>query len=229
MPVIGMLLSGAGVQDGSEIHETVLAALHLEKGGANIVFIAPDMPQAKIVNHLTGSYDSDKRSRQQRNVLVESARIARGKIREVSTINSDELDGLVLPGGSGVALNLCNFTEQERDCIVNPATGALITSMLAQKKPVGALCLAPVVIAAVCRDMGIQGARLTIGNNALLANSLKKMGATHVKCKASECVIDHDNRIVTTPAYMLAGSLAELDKGIADWATSYLALFASTP
>ena len=142
---IGVVLSGCGVYDGAEIHESVLTLLALDRRGASAVLCAPDTPQMHVVNHLSGQVEEGA----SRNVLVESARIARGAIRDLATVKADELDGLVLPGGFGAAKNLCDFAVKGADCSVHPEVARLVREVHAQGKPVGAVCIAPVLVAKV--------------------------------------------------------------------------------
>src|SRR5512143_852987 len=131
---IGVILSGCGVHDGSEIHEAVLILLALDRHGCEAVICAPDVEQVDVVNHLTG--EAEKGSR--RNVLAESARIARGKISDVAKVSAQALDGLILPGGFGAAKNLCDFAVRGKSCTVHPQVARLVREVHAQGKPVAA-------------------------------------------------------------------------------------------
>ena len=204
---IGVILSGCGVYDGAEIHETVVTLLALDRHGAEVVMCAPDIPQMHVVNHLTGEVEGGA----ERNVLVESARIARGAVRDVKTVEADELDALILPGGFGAAKNLCDFAVKGADCSVDPGVAALVRAIHAQGKPVAAVCIAPALIAKV---LGDEGPELTIGNDADTAGALETMGAAHVACPVTEFVVDHERKLVTSPAYMLAQSISEAAEGI---------------
>jgi len=204
---IGVILSGCGVYDGAEIHETVVTLLALDRHGAEAVMCAPDIPQMHVVNHLTGEVEEGA----ERNVLVESARIARGAVRDVKTVEADELDGLILPGGFGAAKNLCDFAVKGADCSVDPGVKDLVRAVHAQGKPVAAVCIAPALIAKV---LGDEGPELTIGNDADTAGALETMGAAHVACPVTEFVVDHERKLVSSPAYMLAQSISEAAEGI---------------
>ena len=204
---IGVILSGCGVYDGAEIHETVVTLLALDRHGAEAVMCAPDIPQMHVVNHLTGEVEEGA----ERNVLVESARIARGAVRDVRTVEPDELDALILPGGFGAAKNLCDFAVKGADCSVDQGVAALVRAVHAQGKPVAAVCIAPALIAKV---LGDEGPELTIGNDADTAGALETMGAAHVACPVTEFVVDHERKLVSSPAYMLAESISEAAEGI---------------
>ena len=204
---IGVVLSGCGVYDGAEIHESVLTLLALDRRGASAVLCAPDMPQMHVVNHLSGQVEEGAT----RNVLVESARIARGAIRDIATMKADELDGLVLPGGFGAAKNLCNFAVAGPDCTVHPEVARLVREVHAQGKPVGAVCIAPALVAKV---LGKEKPRLTIGTDEATAKGLEAMGATHVACSVAELAVDRERKLVSTPAYMLGKSISEVAEGI---------------
>ncbi len=204
---IGVLLSGCGVYDGAEIHEAVLTLLSLDRRGAEAVVCAPDAPQRHVVDHRTGQVDEGA----SRNVLVESARIARGAIRDLATVTADELDGLVLPGGFGAAKNLCDFAVAGASCTVHPEVARLVCDVHGQGKPVAALCIAPVVLA---RVLGRDKPKLTIGTDAATAKGLEGMGAEHVACGVTQLAIDRGKKIVSTPAYMLAKRISDVAEGI---------------
>jgi enhancing lycopene biosynthesis protein 2 len=204
---VGVILSGCGVYDGAEIHETVVTLLALDRHGAEAVICAPNVPQMHVVNHLTGEVAEGET----RNVLVESARIARGAIRDVAAVSADELDALILPGGFGAAKNLCDFAVKGADCSVDPGVAALVRAVHAQGKPVAAVCIAPALIAKV---LGEENPALTIGNDADTAGALEAMGATHVTCPVEEFVVDRERKLVSSPAYMLAQSISEAAEGI---------------
>ena len=204
---IGVVLSGCGVYDGAEIHESVITLLAIDRLGAEAVICAPDVPQLHVVNHLTGDVEEGA----ERNVLVESARIARGAIRDVAEVTADELDALILPGGFGAAKNLCDFAVKGADCDVDPGVAALVRAVHEQGKPVAAVCIAPALLAKV---LGDEGPELTIGNDADTANALESMGAAHVACPVSEFVVDRERKLISSPAYMLAEGISEAAEGI---------------
>jgi enhancing lycopene biosynthesis protein 2 len=204
---VGVVLSGCGVYDGAEIHESVVVLLAIDRLGAEAVMCAPDVEQMHVVNHLTGEVDEGAK----RNVLVESARIARGSIRDVATVNADELDALILPGGFGAAKNLCDFAVKGVDCEVDPGVAALVRAVHAQAKPVAAVCIAPALLAKV---LGDESPALTIGNDVATAGALESMGAAHVECPVKEFVVDRERKLVSSPAYMLAENISEAAEGI---------------
>ena len=204
---IGVLLSGCGVFDGSEIHEATLTLYFLDKEGAEIICMAPDKDQRDVINHVSGEPAAEKR-----NVMTEAARIARGKIRDVRTVKAEELDALVVPGGFGAAKNLCSFAVDGADCKVDENVEALLRELHKNKKPIGALCIAPAVIAGVFGKTCAP--EITIGGDASTAGKMEAMGARHKTAAADEIVVDSENRIVTTPCYMLAQSIKEVGAGI---------------
>lgn len=210
MTMVGVLLSGCGVFDGSEIHEAVITLLALDREDVEVLIIAPDIDQTVVVNHLK----SESSPQESRNVLIESARIARGVIQASSEVNGEELDALILPGGLGAANNLTSFALDGPDCTIHRDVQRLIRLMVAEKKPVGAVCIAPVVVARALRDFEDIHPILTIGNNPATAAAIETMGSRHMNCKADDIVVDIENRIVTTPAYMLAESIGEVAQGI---------------
>lgn len=203
---IGVVLSGCGVRDGSEIHEAVCTLLAIDQAGAEAVCMAPDIELSEV-NHCTMEPTGLKR-----NVLVEAARIARGNIKDIAEIKETDIDALIFPGGFGAALNLCDFAQKGAAASVNPEVARLAKEIHSAKKPIGAICIAPALIAAILgRD---ASPTLTIGNDAGTAAEIEKTGAKHKDCPATGFVLDEANRIVTTPAYMLAGRISEIHEGI---------------
>lgn len=203
----GVILSGCGVQDGAEIHESVITLLTLDKLGAEIICMAPNKDQTTVVNHLTG-----KEMKEKRNVLVESARIARGNIREIKDVKASELDAIILPGGFGAALNLSTFAKEGKNCKVDDSVAKLLKDMHKAGKPIGAMCIAPAIIAKVLG--GDFKPEITIGTDQNTFSALEAMGAVHRACPVLGIIIDTKNKIVTTPAYMLANRISEAASGI---------------
>ncbi|THG76948.1 isoprenoid biosynthesis glyoxalase ElbB [Pseudomonas sp. A-1] len=202
---VAVILSGCGVYDGAEIHESVIALLRLSQRGAQVQCFAPDMAQHHVVNHLTGQEMAESR-----NVLVESARIARGQVRDVRELKAADFDALVIPGGFGAAKNLSDFAFKGASCSVRPDVLAAARGFAEAHKPVGLICIAPAMAA---RIYG-AGVHCTIGHDPDTAAKLADMGAEHVECPVEDIVVDEARKLVTTPAYMLARSLAEAASGI---------------
>lgn len=203
---IGVVLSGCGVYDGSEIHEAVFTLLAIDRNGAEAVCMAPNK-EFPEVNHLTGAPTGAKR-----NALMESARIARGKIRCLKEVKAADLDAIVFPGGFGAAKNLCNFAEKGAKAEVHPEVARLLKEMAAAKKPICAICIAPTLVAATLgRD---YSPKVTIGNDAETAAAVNATGSCHQECPVTEFIVDKENRIVSTPAYMLAERISEAADGI---------------
>jgi enhancing lycopene biosynthesis protein 2 len=220
MSVIGVLLSGCGKNDGSEIHEATLTLLFLDRACATIVCMAPDVDQYDVINHLTGSPSGEKR-----NVLVESARIARGDIKAVDDVQESDLDGLIIPGGFGAVKNLSDFAIKGEDATVQPDVHRLLNDMIAAKKPVGAICIAPATLA---KAVSGKHPEVTIGNDTGVAGQIESMGGRHTECPVDMICVDEKNRIVTTPAYMLGPGIKDVAEGIEKlvnqvmaWAGSY--------
>src|SRR5512133_932889 len=206
MKKIGVVLSGCGVRDGSEIHEAVCALLAIDQAGCEAVCMAPDVDFA-VTDHLTMQETGEKR-----NILVESARIARGNIRDIKEVKAADLDAIIFPGGFGAAKNLCDFAVKGAAASVNPEVARLLKEMAAARKPIGAICISPVLIATV---LGREyETTLTIGNDADTAAEISKTGARHEACSVTEFVVDAKNKIVSTPAYMLANRISEIYEGI---------------
>lgn len=203
---IGVVLSGCGVQDGSEIHEAVLTLLALDREGLEAVCLAPDRDQADVIDHVTGKPASGKR-----NVLTESARISRGQIRNLAEVGAADLDAAILPGGFGAAKNLSTFASQGADCEVDPDVRRLLLDLHAAGKPIVALCIAPVILAAVFgSDLHPE---LTIGTDAAVSEAMETMGARHRRAEPTEVVVDRANRLITTPCYMSATRIGQIADG----------------
>ncbi|MBI3712901.1 MAG: isoprenoid biosynthesis glyoxalase ElbB [Burkholderiales bacterium] len=203
---VAIILSGCGVYDGAEIHESVLTSLVLARAGAQIEYLAPDMPQARVVNHLDGSIMQGE----QRNVLVEAARIARGKIKNIATANAQDYQAIFFPGGFGAATNLSNFASQGAACTVQADVLEFAKQAAAYRIPACYICIAPALIPAIY-DKGTQ---LTIGNDADTAAQIQAMGGQHINCPVQECIVDQKHNVVSTPAYMLAENIAQAAEGI---------------
>jgi enhancing lycopene biosynthesis protein 2 len=193
---VGVVLSGCGVFDGSEIHEAVSILIALDRRAAQAVCLAPNIPQSATVNHLNKKPDPHTR-----NVLEESARIARGKVRDLATARAADLDALAFPGGFGAAKNLSTFAAQGARCEVNPEVERLVREMVAAGKPIGLACIAPVLAARILGGMGLNP-RLTIGSDPATADAIRSMNASHVNTEPADVCVDEANRIVTTPCYM---------------------------
>ena len=203
---VGVLLSGCGVFDGAEIHESVLTLLFLDRAGAEVVCMAPNVDQAHVINHLTHQETTEKR-----NVLVESARIARGNIQDVAQANASELDALILPGGFGAAKNLSDFAFKGPEATVQADVERLIRDMAAAGKPIGAICIAPATLARALYD---KKPEVTIGNDTGTAAGIDRMGGHHKVCTVDMIHVDTSNRLVTTPAYMLGPGIKDVAVGI---------------
>ena len=204
---IGVVLSGCGVMDGSEIHEAVLTLVAIDRAGAEAVCMAPNIRQRHVINHLTG----EESKGEVRNVLVESARIARGKIRDIAGVKAAEIDALIFPGGFGAAKNLSDYAFKGPECSVNSEVARLATEVHEARKPIGVICIAPVIAAKV---LGKEHPQITIGTDKNTAKDIEKMGAKHLSCPVQEIVVDEEQKIVSTPAYMLAQSITEAAEGI---------------
>lgn len=200
---IAVVLAGCGNRDGSEIHEATLTLWAIHRHGAEFQCFAPDIPQHHVLNHLTG-----KEMKETRNVLVESARIARGKIKDIKEFKQANFDALIFPGGTGAAKNLCTYAFDGPKFKVNDDVARAITAMHAAGKPIGALCIAPVLLARV-----IGGVELTIGQDPETAQDLAAMGARHTPTSHGEIVVDRTNKIVTTPCYMLQSRVDQIGEG----------------
>lgn len=201
-----VVLSGCGHQDGSEIHEATLTLWAIHKNGHDFFCFAPDIKQHHVLNHINGSEMDESR-----NVLIESARIARGNIKDITYYDVNTFDGLVFPGGVGAAKNLCSFAFQGADCTVNDDIADAIKKTHTAGKPIGALCIAPVLLAKV-----LDNALLTIGQDDATADLVTRMGAQHAKTMETDIVVDEKNKLVTTPCYMLNARVDQIGESAAN-------------
>ena len=214
MKKIGVILSGCGVYDGSEIHEAVLTLLALSSSGAEAVILAPNREQHHVISH-----DNGEEMPEQRNILREAARIARGEVSDLATASSTHLDGVIIPGGFGAAKNLSSFAFDGANAKVDPDVHRIVTEMHAAKKPIGALCIAPALLALILGEKQIS---ITIGSDAETAGAIEKTGAKHISSSATEIVTDEKNTLVTTAAYMCEASIAEINEGISKCVSAVL-------
>lgn len=202
---VAVILSGCGVYDGAEIHESVITLLRLDQRGAQVQCFAPNIAQMHVIDHLTGEEMPESR-----NVLVESARIARGNIKDLREADAKDFDALIVPGGFGAAKNLSNFAVEGPGCSVHPDVLSLAEAFAEAGKPVGLICISPALAAKIYGP----GVVCTIGNDAGTSSAIVKMGATHEECDVHDIVEDTQRKLVSTPAYMLAQSISEAAGGI---------------
>lgn len=202
---VAVILSGCGVYDGAEIHESVLTLLRLDQRGAEVQCFAPDIAQHHVVNHLTGEEMPESR-----NVLVESARIARGAVKDIREADVNQFDALIIPGGFGSAKNLSDLASQGPACRVESQVLTLAEAFAVAGKPVGLICITPALAAKIYGP----GVLCTIGNDPDTAAAITKMGGLHEECEVTEIVEDTARKLVSTPAYMVAKSISEAAAGI---------------
>jgi len=203
---VALILSGSGVYDGSEIHESVAVLTALSRRNAKMSFYAPDKPQAHVINHLTG-----EEMEEERNVRVESARIARGDVKDLATLSVEHYDALILPGGFGAAKNLCSFAFEGANCAVDEDVSTKIKEFHSAKKPIGLCCIAPVIAAKV-----LPGVSVTIGSDEGVSEAIEAFGSVSVKKNVNDVHVDEENKVITTPAYMCEAAVHEVADGI-DW------------
>ncbi|HDY75527.1 MAG TPA: isoprenoid biosynthesis glyoxalase ElbB [Candidatus Marinimicrobia bacterium] len=205
MPRIGVVLSGCGFNDGAEIQESVITMLELDKAGAEMVLMAPNIDQLHVINHYTGQEMDEYR-----NVLVESARIARGNIKDMAEVSSSDVDALIFPGGFGVAKNLCDYAMTGANCSINPDVLKLSKEVHKDNKPIGVMCIAPAMMAKILGE----DTELTIGFDEQTSEDINTMGAKHITCPVEDIIVDREKKVVSTPAYMEAKSIKEAAEGI---------------
>ncbi len=205
MKKIALILSGCGVYDGSEIHETVACLFSLQKANLHVQCLAPNILQTRVVNHVTKELMNE-----QRNLLVESARIARGNIKDISQASIDDFDAAVYPGGFGAACQLSNFSSKGVDSVVQKDVLHFASEMAKKSKPQAFVCIAPSLISKIYGP----GVKMTIGNDKETIAVLKKMGNIHQEAKVTEFVFDEKHKVLSTPAYMLAQNVTEVFEGV---------------
>jgi enhancing lycopene biosynthesis protein 2 len=213
---IGVLLSGCGVYDGSEIQEAVFTLLSIDEHGAQAICFAPDMEQHHVLNHLSGEEINEKR-----NVLVEAARIARGNIKDIRSISVNDFDALVIPGGFGAAKNLTKWAFSGPDGEIVPEVKKLIADAVRAGKPIAALCMGPTVVARALQDSGIK-ATLSVGSTAekspydiaAISAGMEKAGAVAELKTVREIAVDAQHKIVSAPCYMMDASIREIRENV---------------
>jgi enhancing lycopene biosynthesis protein 2 len=203
MKKFAVLLAGSGVYDGAEIHEATLTLLAIAKAGAEYEMFAPDVMQHHVVNHMTGEEMDEKR-----NVLTEAARIARGNIKPTSVFRAEDFDALIIPGGFGAAKNLSTWAIDGDNCKVHPEVESAVREMVRAGKPVGAMCIAPVILARL-----IKGTNLTTGQDKASAAFIEKTGSKYTFATHGEVIIDKANKIFSTPCYMLDATIVQIEQG----------------
>lgn len=213
---IGVLLSGCGVYDGAEIHEAVFSLLAIEEKGFDATCIGVNKDQHHVVNHISGTEMDEKR-----NMLTEAARIARGNITDISDLNLDDIDGLIIPGGFGSAKSLTSWAFDGPDGKIIKEVKDLILKLIACQKPIIALCVSPVVISKALESSEFK-ANLTIGSNQEKSpydidgfkNGLEKTGVSVSMKTIKEINIDYENKIISAPCYMMEASILEIRNNI---------------
>ena len=208
MAKVGVVLAGCGAQDGAEIHESIITLLALDRAGVEVQIMAPDMDQFHVINHFNG-YTMEPA----RNILVESSRIARGNIVPAATVSGDQFDALIFPGGTGMAKNIFDYAMTGSECTVISDIERLVREIIEAGKPLGAICIAPVMVAKVLQNMGREG-KVTGGCDEQITSDIQAMGIETERAGAGDIVVDEKNKIVSTPAYVEAKSIKETAEGI---------------
>ncbi len=204
-PHFAVILSGCGRADGSEIHEAVFALLCIENMGCTYQCFAPNIEQAAVINHL-----NNRPMNENRNVLVEAARIARGNILDLKEFKAQDFDGIVFPGGLGAVTNWCDFAAKGADCDINRGIYNVIRECYDKKLVIGAMCIAPAMVAVALADKKIH---FTLGAGGTTVEKLEKLGVVHEEVGVTDVCIDRENRVCTTPAYMLATNMTDVCQG----------------
>ncbi len=200
MKKIAVILAGCGVYDGAEIIEATMSMYAIVNNGAEYQCFAPDIIQHHVINHITGTEMPESR-----NVLIEAARLARGEIKALESFNVDDFDAVIFPGGFGVAKNLSNFAFKGADCEVNPQIRNIVETMVTKHKPIGALCIAPAMIARILKNVHV-----TVGDDKNTAQAIEKMGGVHENKQHNQVCVDTKYKVVTAPCYMLKSNIVDI-------------------
>jgi enhancing lycopene biosynthesis protein 2 len=203
MKKFAVILAGSGVYDGAEIHEATLTLLAIAKNGASYEIFAPDIPQHHVINHLTGEVMQETR-----NVLVEAARIARGNIHPLSSFSAGDFDAMIFPGGFGAVKNLSTWAFEGDNCTVHPEVEKAVRSMNGVRKPIGAMCIAPVILARL-----FKSCHLTTGQDRPSGDFIEKTGNKYVRTTYGEVVTEREKNFFSTPAYMLESTIVDIETG----------------
>ena len=218
MKTVGVVLAGCGYLDGAEIYESVLTLLFLDRANAPYQCLAPDVPQLHVVNHASG-----KETGETRRVLIEAARIARGKIEPLGDAWVSKLDAVIFPGGFGAAKNYCDYAVKGDNCSIHPLVESFMRKVVEAGKPIGLICIAPLVLARALKGTKVHP-RITVGAESGAARSVEAFGSKHVVCPVTDVVVDRERKIVTTPAYMYDTHIADAAQGIEKLVKEILAL-----
>jgi enhancing lycopene biosynthesis protein 2 len=205
----GILLSGLGYGDGSDIEETILTALFLSESNAEVIFMAPDRLQREVRDHRTS-----KRIKSERHILVEASRIARATIQAVDRVGPKDVNVLIIPGGQGVLTNLCDFSARAENCSVVEDVRHLIGGMTRRKRPVGAISQGVVLLARILKGRQGINPTLTVGNDAQMSGHIQLLGGTPIPTKADEALVDEQNCLVSTAGAASGAKLAVMARGI---------------
>ncbi len=204
MKKIAVILAGCGNRDGSETHETLSVLLAMDKRDMQYQCFAP-CGEFSVYNHIEGTETGEKR-----NLMLEASRLCRGAIKPLCEYKADDFDALALPGGMGAAQNLSTFAFEGENMKVNTEVEKAVRLTYEAKKPIAAMCIAPMILA---RVLGEKHIALTLGGNCPAAECAVKFGCQHIECASHEVAVDKENKILTTPAYMVASRISEIFVG----------------
>lgn len=223
---VAVVLSGCGVFDGSEVHETSAVCVALSRAGKEVEFFAPDKTQHHEINHVTGEDDADT----SRNVRIESGRIARGKVSPLSELKPDDVEAVIFPGGFGAAKNLCSFATSSEPT-VDKEVARVLRDFHANGKPIGLCCIAPILAALVLAKEDGKNIKMTLGQRsgegwpyAATIDKAVEFGVEHQELPVEQICVDEDNKIVTTPAYMYDGKFHQIHDGVAKMVEAVLTM-----
>lgn len=200
MKKFAVVLCGCGCYDGSEIHESVMTLLAIDRNECQYSIFAPDADQYHVINHYTKQATNEKR-----NMLAEAARIARGDIQPLTALKAGDFDAVVFPGGFGAAKNLFTYALEGTNAVVIPEVERVVREFHAAHKPIGALCIAPVMIAKILGNITI-----TVGVDEKTIADVESFGAKHVNTQQTEVIADKENKVFTTPCYMLPATIGDI-------------------
>ena len=213
MKKIAVILSGCGNRDGSELQESLSLLQAIDRRGWQYQCFAP-AGMFEVVPHIDVQDDEEEGTvldMEQRDIFVESARIARGNLLPLEQYSADDYDALALPGGMGAARNLSTFAfDGPRMEVMDLVTDAILATYRAHK-PVVAMCIAPMVLAKV---LGRYEVELTLGPDDNQASQVAKGFGCKVRaCGPTDVCVDSEHKVLTTPAYMAASRISEIFAG----------------
>lgn len=194
-----LILAGCGAKDGAEITESVSLMIAFDQAHFHVQAFAPNRSFHHVIDHAADQIVESEN----RNMLVESARIARGNVLPLQELAEDDYDVICFAGGFGVAKNFCNFASEGKNAVLENDVKDILFRFIRAHKIVSALCISPILLALAAKELQLKDAKITLGDGSSeAAEIVQTWGITHEPKKVHEASIDKVNRFVTAPAYM---------------------------